>query len=112
MRACVRGLTHHVLVVEQVHHPGGPLAHQHQVRRRLVEPQQTQSSRLLDAVHGVTVEEQSTVIVIIIIIIATFIMVRQWRKTTAAPLDLSAAVKLLCCCSYRFMMLTDSTDDS
>lgn len=43
-----------MLVVEQVHHAGRPLPHQHQVRRGLVEAQQTQGSRLLHAVHRIT----------------------------------------------------------
>lgn len=44
---------HHVLVVEQVHDASRPLAHGHQVRRGLVEPQQTQGRALLHAVHAV-----------------------------------------------------------
>ena len=44
---------HHVLVVEQVHHAGRPLAHGHQVGRGLVEPQQAQGCALLHAVHAV-----------------------------------------------------------
>lgn len=46
---------HHVLVIEQVHHAGCPLAHGHQVRRGLVEPQQAQGCTLLHAVHAVPV---------------------------------------------------------
>lgn len=47
--------SHHMLVVEQVHDAGRPLAHGHQVGRGLVEPQQTQGRTLLHAVHAVPV---------------------------------------------------------
>lgn len=46
---------HHVLVIEQVHHTSCPLAHGHQVRRGLVEPQQAQGRTLLHTVHAVPV---------------------------------------------------------
>lgn len=52
---------YHVLVVEQVHHAGRPLAHGHQVGRGLVEPQQAQGRALLHAVHAVPVGTQSGV---------------------------------------------------
>lgn len=47
--------SHHMLVIEQVHHTWSPLPHQNQVRRGFIEPQQTESSRLLHAVHRITV---------------------------------------------------------
>ena len=50
-----------MLVVEQVHHAGRPLAHGHQVGRGLVEPQQAQGRALLHAVHAVPVGTQSGV---------------------------------------------------
>lgn len=52
----VSGLcSHHVLVVEQVHHARCPLTHQHQVRRGLIEPQQAQGRWLFHTVHRITV---------------------------------------------------------
>lgn len=42
-----------MLVVEQVHHPGRPVAHGHEVGGRPVQTQQTQRGALLHAVHGV-----------------------------------------------------------
>lgn len=46
---------YHMLVVEQVHHSWCPFAHQHQVRRGLIEAQQTQGSWLFHTVHRITV---------------------------------------------------------
>lgn len=46
--------THHVLVIEQVHHAWRPFAHQHQVRRSFIEPKQTKSSWLFYTVHRIT----------------------------------------------------------
>ena len=49
--------SYQVLVVEQVHHAGGPLPHGDQVRGRAVETQQTQRCTLLHTVHGVPGEQ-------------------------------------------------------
>ena len=45
--------TYQMLVVEEVHHAGRPVAHGDEVRGRPVQAQQAQRSALLHAVHGV-----------------------------------------------------------
>lgn len=50
-----------MLVVEEVHHSGRPVAHGHKVGRRSVQTQQTQGSALLHTVHGIP-ERQTPVV--------------------------------------------------
>lgn len=52
---CFTGRSHHMLVVEQVHHTWRPLTHHHQVRRGLIEPQKTQGSWLFHTIHGISI---------------------------------------------------------